>query len=119
MGTLVATPGIQHRREDRRRITRGYSANRQGYDARRRAHTKTQLDKEFWDIVKRDPCGMCGLSATDNRLAVSDVDHIENLDDGGVDSWENYSALCAGCNRGVKRDRTLLTAMLLLVERTA
>jgi hypothetical protein len=114
--TVVASGLVQRTRADRRVITRGYSRNRQDYDARRRAAEKTRMDKAFWAIVKRDPCAYCGAPAELTATGVNDVDHIENLDSGGQDGWENYTGACPPCNRGVKKDRDVLTTLLALTE---
>lgn len=116
MRTVSLGIGMQRQVADRRVVKRGYSENRQSYDARRRATERTAMDKAFWAIVQQDPCAYCGAPAKLALAGVNDVDHIENLDQGGEDHWPNYTAGCPPCNRGVKRDRDVLTTLLALTE---
>jgi 5-methylcytosine-specific restriction endonuclease McrA len=116
VSAIVRGGTFQREVTTRRRILKGYSRNRQEYDARRRRTARTPEDKAFWAIVARDPCGFCSAPAREARTGVNDVDHIVHLDAGGSDGWTNYAALCPGCNRGVKKNRTLLEALLLRTE---
>lgn len=116
MRTVASGLTFQRTVSDVRRVARGYSTNRQSYDARRRAHTRSSLDISYWNIVKHDPCSYCGSSPTRARNGVNDVDHIVGLDQGGEDAWTNYAGACPACNRGVKKDRDLLTTLLALTE---
>lgn len=116
MRTVASGLAVQRRVADTRRVTRGYSRNRSEYDQRRRGAHRDHLDRIYWDIVKHDPCAYCGARARDARNGVNDVDHIVNLDAGGEDHWPNYTAGCPACNRGVKKDRDVLTTLLALSE---
>lgn len=102
--------GLQVNVASRRRVKRGYSRNRTEYDARRRARRDGELERQYRTIIRHDPCVLCG-----QRVKV-DVDHIVGLDQGGEDQWDNMAPACPPCNRGVKKDRTLLQAMLLKAE---
>lgn len=105
----VHTVGLrQHRPRERHRVTKGYSANRVAYDARRRRSPRTADTKAYMALLRRDPCCFCGALPVER---VQDVDHIVPLDGGGLDRWENMTAACASCNRG-RRDRDLLTTLL-------
>lgn len=116
MRTVAHGLALQRTVSDRRRTARGYSRNRREYDARRRGGRRTALDKAYRQIVANDPCAYCSAPPQAARLGVNDVDHIVNLDQGGEDHWPNYTAGCPACNRGVKKDRDVLTTLLALCE---
>lgn len=106
---IVAQGGLQRSRATRHRPVKGYSRNRTDYDRRRRAHRDSELTLMYQAILRRDPCVLCQKPIH----GVADIDHIVGLDRGGEDSWENMAPMDAPCNRGVKKDRTLLEALLL------
>ncbi|HEY5708521.1 MAG TPA: HNH endonuclease [Solirubrobacterales bacterium] len=107
--TIIAQGRLQRSRTIRYRPVKGYSRNRTDYDRRRRAHRDSGLTIAYKAILRGDPCVLCGKPID----GVTDIDHIVGLDRGGEDSWENMAPMDAPCNRGVKKDRTLLEALLL------
>jgi 5-methylcytosine-specific restriction endonuclease McrA len=47
--------------------------------------------KEYARILRLDPCSYCGeFEGT--------IDHIEPVDQGGVNHWTNFTAACGSCN---------------------
>jgi len=62
-------------------------------------------------LLRLDPCAYCG------RRRAGTVDHVEPRSKpvrglGGAHSWLNVVGACERCN-GAKRDRDLLTALIL------
>jgi hypothetical protein len=69
-------------------------------------HRRLGYDDELcaWsDVLAADPCVYCGAEATG-------IDHIDPIDAGGRNEWENFAGACGPCNR---RKRT--TPLLLFL----
>jgi 5-methylcytosine-specific restriction endonuclease McrA len=83
---------------------KGYAASRVAYDRRRRSVKLDALGRQFAELVKRDPCAFCDGSRHEQMAA----DHIEPLELGGEQSWENLTGACRACNAEKKNKRLLL-----------
>lgn len=57
------------------------------------AANRDQLLGDYYAALRNDPCSMCGQRGN------IEIDHIEPRSAGGANHWENYTALCAPCNR--------------------
>lgn len=84
---------------------------------RRAAQLEPLTDSELaerikWmDILHGDPCAYCGASFEHG-------DHIQAVNTGGNDRWDNLTASCASCNFS-KRDKSVLDFMLWKLDRAA
>ncbi len=104
MSTLVRSAGVSRRIQTKRKFNRGYAKSRMDYDRRRRSAPLDGLGRTFKAIVQCDPCAFCSAPATD-------ADHVDPLELGGANVWENLGGVCHSCNAS-KRNDPLLLAML-------
>lgn len=91
---------IRKNRREWAKTPQGVIANRLARHARRGA----PLDREYAEILYRDPCCMCGERPVE-------IDHITPIDAGGLGDWTNLAPLCRACN-AKKSNRTLLASMI-------
>jgi 5-methylcytosine-specific restriction endonuclease McrA len=110
----------RNNRDKRRATNRRWAANRSAEDvARWNAHNRDRRKRQrhgvvsvaealvqsaYEAILQKDPCAFCGGPA-------GTVDHIQPINAGGPDVWENFTAACLSCNAS-KKDKTLLHFLL-------
>lgn len=87
---------IRRNRREWAKTPQGRIANRLARHTRRGAAS----DREYVEIILRDPCAYCGGVG-------GEVDHILPLAAGGDGHWENLTPACRRCNAR-KNDRKLL-----------
>lgn len=85
----------QYRREWAK-TDKGRLANRLARHARRGAVS----DKDYVEILLRDPCSYCGSVG-------GEIDHIDPISLGGTGEWDNLTSACRVCNAR-KNDQPLL-----------
>jgi hypothetical protein len=69
--------------------------------ARRREVPLTPLGEEYAEIVRHDPCGLCGGPG-------GTLEHIVAVVGGGDSDWENLAGACLRCNTSKKATPLLL-----------
>lgn len=115
----------RNNREKRREANRRWAANRSSEDVRkwnvynaerrkaqrgpRLSVEEALLENEYEKIVLRDPCVYCGKPS-------GTLDHIEPINLGGEEGWENMAPACQSCNSS-KRDKGLLQFLLWKLDR--
>lgn len=102
MSVHVRSGKLRHSSPTRRKVTKGYAQSRQDYDRRRRRTVRTADDRDYFELVKHDPCSYCGA-----RIG-GQSDHIVGLKAGGEDHWTNYTGACESCNKAKKNQHPLL-----------
>lgn len=66
---------------------------------------------EWMGVICGDPCAYCGAH-------FEHADHIQAVNAGGSDRWDNLTAACGSCNFS-KRDKSVLDFMLWKLDRAA
>jgi 5-methylcytosine-specific restriction endonuclease McrA len=112
-GGIVSTSPLVNRH----RQLRGYASSRQAYDRRRRSTPLDALGVIFRDVVRRDPCSGCGARPPAHETNAAD--HIDPLEHGGLNVWENLTSLCRRCNASKKNTRLLAWLLTTSEDRHA